>query len=125
MPVTIPHLLVCGSRTLTDFGLVVVKLDLYCRELGKIVVVTGACPTGADALAEKWAFLRYHTVKRFHADWDLGKKAGPLRNAEMVGWVAEQSEAFAVAFHNGSSRGTADCIERIRRYEIPLKIIKF
>jgi hypothetical protein len=115
---------VTGSRTLTDFGLVVTKLDLYCRELGKLVVVTGACPTGADALAEKWAFMRYHTVKRFHADWSLGKKAGPLRNAEMTAWVAEQ-ESYAVAFWNGRSRGTFDCIARIRERKIPLKVVKF
>ena len=125
MSLSVPHLLVCGSRTLIDFGLVVTKLDLYCCELGKIVVVTGACPTGADALAEKWAFLRYHTVKRFHADWEKhGKAAGPIRNREMVEWVAER-ESYAVAFWDGKSRGTTDCIRRIRERKIPLKVVKF
>ncbi len=110
---------------MTDFDLVSAKLDLYCLELGKIVVVTGACPTGADALAEKWASVRYHTVKRFHPNWDLGKKAGPLRNDDMVRFMLTVEDAFAVAFWDGKSKGTDDCIGRIRKHGIPLKVVRF
>ncbi len=47
-------------------------------------VVSGKA-TGADACGEAWANARGIPVKTFPAEWRLlGRKAGPLRNAQMA-----------------------------------------
>lgn len=121
----LPHVIVCGGRDFDDYGLLCSRLDAATADLGRVVVVTGACPRGADALAERWAHARRHVVKRYHADWTLGKRAGPLRNEEMVSEVAAVPEHYAVAFHDGKSPGTADCLARLRRYKFPLKVVRY
>lgn len=122
----LPHVLVCGGRGFGDQGLLEARLDAFTAKLGKIVVVTGACRTGADRLAEEWAHARRHVRLRFHPDWQQhGKAAGPIRNQEMVEHVAAVHEGFAVAFWDGKSKGTADCIERIKKHGIPLKIVRY
>lgn len=61
---------------------------------------------GADTLGKQWAELHGITVKSFPADWDrLGKKAGPIRNAEM-GVYADG----LIAFWDGQSAGTRHMI---------------
>jgi hypothetical protein len=122
----LPHLIVCGGRDFADRELLVAKLDQFTRDLGpKIVVVTGACPTGADKLAEDWASKKFHTVLRFHAEWSRGAKAGPERNQEMVDHVKPLRNRFAVAFWDGKSRGTKDCVARIQAAGIALKIVRY
>jgi hypothetical protein len=121
----LPHVVVCGGRDFADAALLEAKLDLYCGALGRLVLVTGACPRGADALAERWAHARRHVVRRYHADWTLGKVAGPLRNEEMCREVAVVEDRFSVAFWDGKSRGTKNCIDCLRTYGIPLKIVRY
>lgn len=124
--VELPHLLVCGGRSFSDEDMLWRKLDIYTADLGaKIVVVTGACPRGADAMAERWASKHWHTIKRFHAAWEDGPKAGPIRNQEMVDFLLTQVLRFAVAFHDGKSAGTGDCVRRVRAANIPLKYVRY
>lgn len=49
------------------------------------VLLSGACPTGADAIAERlWQAVGFEIV-RFPAMWQKhGRAAGPARNAQMV-----------------------------------------
>lgn len=80
------RIIVAGPRDFTDAKFVRAKLDRLTAALDDAVILTGACPTGVDAIAEQWAFFNGYTVERYHADWDRHKKAaGPLRNSEMVG----------------------------------------
>jgi len=73
-------------------------------------VLHGACPTGADAIADKWAEGKFKIIT-FPADWNgSGKKAGPLRNKHMA-----ESGDFLVAFWDGKSAGTKSMIAEARK----------
>ena len=71
-------------------------------DLDKLVIVTGACPRGADRLAEDWAFLRGIRYERWLADWDKhGRSAGIRRNAEMVAGCGARAAVFTAPVATG------------------------
>lgn len=131
------RLIVCGSRDFDDYELMKRKLDTYTFWFENVEVYSGGQVTkrerggeweyvGADHLAEKWATANYYTLKIFHADWDThGKKAGPLRNAEMVAAAGES--AYLVAFLAPNSVGTLDTLKRAARCLKPnrIKVVKW
>lgn len=113
-------MIVIGSRTFGAFEWHSEQLD---DVLGAIppsaVIVHGACPTGADAMAHDWAIEHGHTVETFVAPWgEHGKKAGPIRNQAMVDAGAD----LCVAFWDRRSPGTRDCITRARRASIRVQV---
>lgn len=70
-------------------------------------VGVGDCPTGIDALVRELV----PGAKVFEARWrEFGRRAGPLRNGEMVRWAAQVEEAYALGFPGPRSKGTWDCI---------------
>jgi hypothetical protein len=109
------RILITGSRDWIDADSIEHALELFRLPL---VVVHGDCPTGADAIAKRWADATDGARQESHpADWSLGKKAGPLRNQEMVdlgGYYA------CLAFPLGESRGTRDCMRRAEKAGIPV-----
>lgn len=93
------RVIVTGSRSWTDRETIWNALDachIEARELGQpLLVIHGACPTGADHHADHWAIDRGVPVERFPADWDRhGPAAGPIRNAQMVKAGADLMLAF-------------------------------
>jgi hypothetical protein len=97
------RVLVTGSRTWTDRAAIRDGLAAVWGA-GDRVLVTGACPTGADALAEACWRAWGGQVETHPADWDThGRAAGPRRNTEMVGGGAQ----VCVAFIRDSSRGAS------------------
>lgn len=70
----------------------------------------------AGALAEAFGF----EVETWPADWArYGKRAGVVRNSEMVGSLPD----LVIAMWNGTSRGTKDTIDRARNVHVPVEII--
>lgn len=83
------------------------------------VLVHGDC-RGADRIAAHlwngWGL----PVEAHPADWSLGPKAGPTRNAEMVALGAD----LCVAFQLDGSAGTENCIRLAHKAGIPVRVIK-
>jgi hypothetical protein len=76
-----------------------------------VTLVSGACPTGADFIAETVAKELGWTIERHPADWSKGKSAGPRRNNEMAALGADA----CLAFHRNNSKGTTHMINAAGR----------
>jgi hypothetical protein len=112
------RILVTGSRDWTDAdaiesGLWAVWVDAGSPLLTESMTVAhGACPTGADAIADAIALRVGMQVERHPADWErYGKRAGFIRNAEMVALGADICLAF-IKDHSRGATMTADLAEK-------------
>jgi hypothetical protein len=130
MPVENPRpfrILVTGSRDWGDRSSAEKKrletaLRSFWNSYGpKSVLVSGACPTGADRLAETLWESWGGTVERHPADWRMGRSAGPKRNRRMV----ESGADVCLAFIKNESRGATGCVNmaeqagiKVERYEV-------
>jgi hypothetical protein len=86
-----------------------------------VILIHGACPRGADAMADKFAREIGMSVRRHPANWDAhGKRAGFLRNAEMVSAGAD----LCFAFIKGGSPGASMTASLAKKAGIPTTIFK-
>jgi len=114
--VTPVRILITGSRWWTDVAAIMAVLARYRELYPDAVLVHGNC-RGADLIAaeiwQNWGLpTEAHT-----ADWaTLGNRAGPERNATMVGYGA----VVCLAFPMPNSRGTRDCMRKAERAGIPV-----
>ncbi len=105
-------LLIAGSRNLKpapeEFDAAVKLLDPTNQ---RFEVITGGA-RGVDTAGAWWAAISGHIDHTVHADWDKhGKKAGYIRNAEMVAMEPD----YAIIFWDGQSRGTAHTLNLIKQ----------
>lgn len=103
--------------------MVVGALNDVHTHYGKFTLVHGACPTGADQMAEDWYYhhgWRYCAGREaYPARWDIeGNAAGPLRNRRMV----NKGVKLGLAFPLGDSAGTWDCVRKMQGAKIPVRI---
>lgn len=118
------RLLVTGSRTWTDTQAINAALGRYLADANRsgnsLTIVHGACPTGADAIADAWAKRHWRNVaiERYPANWDgpHGKAAGFRRNTEMVQLGAN----LCAAFIRNASKGATHCAEQAIKAGIPV-----
>lgn len=95
--------IVTGGRDYDDFSMVQDVLDF----LNPSVIIQGGCFGGADVLAAEYAKQEKIECITYKAKWNKhGKKAGPIRNEEMV---KDNPDAIVVAFPGG--RGTENCVK--------------
>ncbi|WP_307786428.1 DUF2493 domain-containing protein, partial [Streptomyces clavuligerus] len=120
--VTGPYrILVTGSRDWTDTDLIHTALTTAIYQHVPAVIVHGACPTGADALASHW--VRQHRFlglsEELHpAHWHAhGRAAGPRRNAVMVQHGAD----LCLAFIKDGSRGASHTARLAEQAGIPVR----
>lgn len=120
------RILVCGDRNWRDYNLIFAVLKSLKSQYPeqKIVIIEGGC-RGADKLAGKAAHALGFTVEEYPVtkeDWmTLGKKAGPIRNAQML---KEGRPERVIAFHENiaTSRGTANMIRQALKAGLPVEL---
>jgi hypothetical protein len=106
---------VIGSRKFPSAH--AVKAFVAALPDASLVVSGGAA--GVDTWAEQAARDRGLKTLVFHANWeDLGRKAGPIRNAEVIANADE-----VVAFWDGESRGTLNALVQARDAGLPITIL--
>lgn len=125
---TIHRVLVTGSRDWTNEAVIGRALETAVLALcwhqsdqyatgHRFTLVSGACPDGADAIAERLAADRGWGIERHPADWyTYGKTAGPVRNRDMVASKPE----LVIAFQKNKSKGTGGTIDLARNACIPV-----
>jgi hypothetical protein len=121
------RVIVCGSRdwegiwATERINKIMLAVDILARALGsKLEVIHGGCPTGADAIVDRWARRRDVPVKVWEADWGAyGKAAGPLRNSAMALGGAD----LCIGFLKDNSQGTIDMTEKAKHRKIPTFIV--
>jgi hypothetical protein len=132
------RLIIAGGRDFKDYERMKHEVGVFCFDLTQPfpVIISGGQVTkpntfperdmpelwyGADWLGLKYAAERELKWKKFPANWNaFGKSAGPLRNEEM----AIYSNA-AIVFWDGTSKGSADMINKARLHKIELKIVNY
>lgn len=113
------RVLVTGSRDWVDTGTIINALDEHLRTGD--VLVHGACPGGADRIAEWWWTELGEGVERWRADWDAhGRSAGPRRNQAMV----DSRPGLVLAFIRNNSRGAEGCLRAAQLAGIPAVIYR-
>lgn len=121
------YLLIAGSRTFNNYELLKERCDFFLQnQKGTIHIVSGGAK-GADTLAERYARERGYELHVFPADWNkYGNSAGYIRNEEMHKFIAKASyKTGVVCFWDGQSKGTAHNFELCKKYNNPLRVVKF
>jgi hypothetical protein len=105
-------ILITGSRKWKDTG-IIRKLVISAQSKHpdrKIRFIFGDCKSGADQIAYGFCLAYSVPYVRFMAHWDkLGKKAGPIRNQEMVEYKPD--EAYAFREPGALNTGTDGCVD--------------
>lgn len=110
------RVIIAGSRHLTNPILVSEAVEQYetiwAADYGPITeVVSGACPTGIDALGEAWARSQGLPIRKFPAAWGKhGRAAGPIRNEEMALYAQG-----CIVIHTGTP-GSLDMLRRATQH---------
>jgi hypothetical protein len=124
------RILITGSRDWTDRMAIMREIVRLQEEFAPIqpgqydyhcegwVFVHGACPTGADAMADEFVVESWLNVERHPADWKThGKGAGFKRNAEMVRLGAD----VCLAFIKNGSKGATHTADLAEKAGIPVR----
>jgi hypothetical protein len=105
---------IVGSRrraTQKDYDLIVRALDSIYNPGDWIV--SGGCPTGADAFAEMIAHERSIPILIYYADWNKhGRAAGPIRNVD----IARASDVLIALPALDRTGGTESTIKSAYRF---------
>jgi hypothetical protein len=105
---------IVGSRAYPRLDLI--EAFVASLPAGTVVVSGGA--RGVDSVAEIAARDRGLDVVVYQADWErLGRKAGPVRNAEIVA-----NADRVVGFWDGKSRGTLNTVMQADRAGLPVEV---
>ena len=118
------RVIIAGGRYFDDYELLCKAADEILKGYTNIEIVSGHAG-GADRLGELYAVEHDLNYVIFPADWDkLGRKAGPIRNSQMLRYAMEQ-QPMLIAFWDGKSSGTGDTVTKARRLGVESHIIRY
>jgi O-acetyl-ADP-ribose deacetylase (regulator of RNase III) len=132
---TVPTtILVTGDRRWSHFDRLTETLAQVSREAaGRIRLLVGDCPTGADQQARIWTRQHGVPLAVFRARWaemaaegKPRRAAGPLRNLAMLDALDQaDGERLVLAFHDdlGRSLGTRHCVRAARARGYPVTLV--
>lgn len=112
------RVIVCGDRNWSDRDRVKEVISAFAERLNQPMTIVDGSAKGADSMANNVAEELGLETERYPASWSqLGKRAGPIRNQEML----DQGVDFVIAFHSDldSSKGTRDMVTRARKRGVP------
>lgn len=118
------RVLITGSRTWTNHTPIHHALTQLHQDHPDLIVISGACKQGADAIAERWAALNLVPVERHPAQWATqGRGAGFRRNLEMVQRMVEAGpeQGICLAFIRDGSRGATHCANAAEKAGITVR----
>ena len=113
------RVLVTGSRD-WPFPEVIYRAFAECCAFERdVTLISGACPTGADAIAEELAERRGWNIERHPADWQKhGRAAGPIRNQQMV----DSKPDLVLAFILNNSRGASGTVKMAQKAGLHVRV---
>lgn len=119
------RILITGSRTWDNVAVIAKAMADTILQAGasqeETVIVHGACPKGADDIADRLAHQWETNVETHPADWSThGKAAGFIRNAEMVNLGAD----MCLAFIKDNSKGASHTLDQANRAGIPVQVFR-
>lgn len=115
------RVLITGDRRWTCHAVAREVITRLVAKHGAVDIVQGAA-AGVDHAFVEAAYDAGCGVCSYPADWNAhGKKAGPIRNQEMVDSGAD----LCLAVHRDldASKGTRDCVNRALKAGIPVWLI--
>lgn len=113
-------ILICGDRHFCDYALLESIADnvIKGQNFSEIEIVSGHC-IGADRMGEEYAKRRNYALKIFPAEWKkYGKRAGPIRNKQMIDYIAEFESKIVIAFTSPNTKGTKNTIALAKKANI-------
>lgn len=111
------RVMITGSRDWDDWETIYDALTKIKEVMGDIIVVHGGA-RGADSIAGSWADRFHQKTEVFRADWNThGKKAGFIRNSEMI----KSKPDFVLAFIKNGSKGASGAAELAEKSGIHVK----
>lgn len=114
------RLLIAGCRDFTNYEEFKKIVDEYLfshyYHNENATIISGGAP-GTDTMAKRYANEHGFFFSEYHANWSIGKKAGPMRNKQM----AENCNA-ALLFWDSKSSGTKNMLGHLNRLSIPTEI---
>ena len=122
-------IIICGGRHFNDYTLLKSIVDKQLIEHtilpSETEIVSGHCE-GADMLGEQYAKEHGCALHIFPAEWTkYGKAAGPIRNKEMVDYIASADKSLVIAFVSNNTRGTKNTVAQAKKLNIHVVEISY
>jgi len=117
------RIIVPGTRSFENYTLMCEVLDKVLPKYGDDIEIVSGHAEGADKLGERYASEHNIKCAVFPADWKShGRKAGPMRNSQMIEYASKQDPAV-IAFWDAKSHGTLDTLVKAQRAGIETMVI--
>lgn len=121
------NIIIAGSRDFSDYNIVKKSLKnfLILKQTSDKPTIICGMARGADMLGYRLAKEFKLPLKKFPADWSMGKRAGYVRNEQMAKYAQEHGNGVLFAFWDGKSKGTKWMIELAKKYNLEVHIFNF